>query len=70
MLEIDERTLPLSIQKDIEALKAYWRGESDIAEDLLWCELYGSINGSQHGNEISKEVADILRKKYLGIDND
>jgi len=62
MLEIDEKSLPLSIQKDIEALKKCWKGESDIAEDLLWCELYGSINGSQYGNEISKEVADILRK--------
>jgi len=68
-LELDERTLPLAIQHDIKALLDYQN--SDITPklnlDLYWCELYGSINCSQHGNEISKEVADYLREKYLGI---
>lgn len=64
---IDEITLPLSIQKDIEALKSYHRGELNAPEDCLWGELYGSINGSQHGGEISKETANFLRAKYLGF---
>lgn len=68
-MQIDERTLPLSIQKDIEALKACDRGELRVNFGDLECELYGSINGSQHGFEISKEVADYLRAKYLGFDN-
>ena len=72
MIEIDESTLPLAIQKDIEALKAYHRGE--IKEDSMYLgalinELYSSINGSQWGNEISKETADYLRAKYLGYKN-
>lgn len=67
--ELDERTLPLSIQKDIKALVDYQNSDINpkLNLDLYWCELYGSINGSQHGNEITKEVADYLREKYLGI---
>ena len=64
---VDEITLPLSVQKDIEALKSYHRGELDAPEDCLWGELYGSINGSQHGGEINKETANFLRAKYLGF---
>ena len=33
--------------------------------DCLWDELYGSINASQWGWEITKEQADYLRAKYL-----
>ena len=33
--------------------------------DCLWDELYGSINASQWGWEITKEQADYLRQKYL-----
>lgn len=33
--------------------------------DCLWDELYGSIDASQWGREISKEQADYLRQKYL-----
>ena len=62
-----EKTLPLAIQKDINALKAYHNGESNEPEDCLYMELYGSINGSQYGGEISKNTADYLRAKYLGI---
>ncbi len=67
--KIDERTLPLAIQKDIQALLDYQQSNINpkLNLDLYWCELYGSINSSQHGNEISKEVADYLREKYLGI---
>lgn len=68
-LQIDERTLPLCIQHDIKALVDYQNSDENpkMRLDLYWCELYGSINSSQHGNEISKEVADYLREKYLGI---
>ena len=58
---VNENTLPLAIQKDINALKAYHRGELNHPEDCLYMELYGSINSSQHGFEISKEVADYLK---------
>lgn len=66
---INEESLPLAIQKDIKALKAYHKGELNDPEDCLYMELYASINGSQHGGEITKEVADYLRAKYLGIGN-
>lgn len=35
--------------------------------DCLWGELYGSINSAQWDNVITKEQADYLRDKYLGI---
>ena len=68
-MQFNERTLPLYVQKDIEALKAYHRGELNHPEDCLYMELYGSINAAQHDFEISKEVADYLRAKYLGMEN-
>ncbi|OCS32880.1 hypothetical protein GZ989_011420 (plasmid) [Campylobacter fetus] len=64
---LDERTLPLTIQKDIKALVEYQNSNERINLDLYWGELYGSINSSQHGREITKEIADYLREKYLGI---
>lgn len=71
-MQLDERTLPLSIQHDIKALIEYQNSniEPKVDLDIFWCELYGSINGSQHGNEITKEVADYLRNKYLGLNNE
>lgn len=70
MININEETLPLAIQKDIKALKAYHKGKLNAPEDCLWYELYGSINASQHGGEITKETADFLRVKYLGFGSD
>lgn len=71
-MQIDESTLPPYLKKDIEALKAYHRGEPNPyhmgAGDLV-AELYGSINGAQWDNEITKEVADFLRAKYMAYDN-
>ena len=49
-----ETDLPTDLQK---AIQDYL--------DCLWDELYGSINASQWGWEISKEQADYLRAKYL-----
>jgi len=67
---VNEETLPILLQKDIEALKACYRGESKYDEDCLWCELYSTINIFQHGGGITKEVADYLRNKYLGMGSD
>ena len=59
--EID---LPAAIQKDIDAYLEGIRTQVTYL-DCLWDELYGSINASQWGWEISKEQADYLRAKYL-----
>lgn len=68
-MQIDERTLPLSIQTSINNLKKCINEENSKSIDLYLDDLWGSINGSQHGREITKETADYLRKKYLGFDN-
>ena len=59
-----ETNLPAAIQKDIDAYLEGIRTQSSVL-DCLWDELYGSINASQWGWEISKEQADYLRAKYL-----
>ena len=59
-----ETNLPVAIQKDINAYLEGIRTQSSVL-DCLWDELYGSINASQWGWEISKEQADYLRAKYL-----
>ena len=59
--EID---LPAAIQKDIDAYLEGVRTQSSVL-DCLWDELYGSINASQWGWEISKEQTVYLRTKYL-----
>lgn len=68
-MTLNEKTLPIYIQKDINALKAYHNGTLNHPEDCLYCELEASINSAQHGFEISKEIADYLRAKYLNYDN-
>ena len=59
-----EINLPAAIQKDIDAYLEGIRTQSSVL-DCLADELYGSINASQWGWEISKEQADYLRAKYL-----
>lgn len=66
VVEIDERILPAIIQEDIKKLKAYYKGEIQATWEALWYHLSSVINASQHGNEITEEVADYLRTKYLG----
>ena len=56
--------MPAAIQKDIDAYLEGIRTQSSVL-DCLADELYGSINASQWGWEISKEQADYLRAKYL-----
>ncbi len=64
---LDERTLPKFQQKDLQALQKALDEEDDRLLDCLWGEVYGSINSAYYGNEINKDVADYLRKKYLGL---
>lgn len=59
-----ETNLPAAIQKDIDAYLEGIRTRPSVL-DCLWDELYGSIDASQWGWEISKEQADYLRAKYL-----
>ena len=56
--------MPAAIQQDIDASLEGIRSQVTYL-DCLWDELYGSINASQWGWEISKEQADYLRAKYL-----
>ena len=64
---VDERTLPIYLQKDI---KAWVEGKKNKVKhlDCLWGELYGSINSAQHDYEISVETANYLRDKYLELE--
>lgn len=59
-----ETNLPYIIQHDIAALL---QGEKDkpLYLDCLYDELYGSINGSLWGGQITEEQAVYLRGKYL-----
>lgn len=66
-IQFDERTLPRYLKNDIEA----WVNKTEdnrLMWDCLWGELYGSINSAQHDYVISKEIADYLREKYLGLE--
>lgn len=62
-----EMDLPPYVQKSIDDLKQGIEGKSTIPIDLLLDDLYGSINSAFWDNEISKEQAEYLRSKYLGI---
>lgn len=68
MMYVDLKTLPSYLQKDIEAYKKAVKENNLLDIQDLWCEVYGSINSAQHGYEITKEVADYLRKKYLDLE--
>lgn len=59
-----ETDLPTDLQKAIQDYLDGIRNQVTYL-DCLWDELYGSINASQWGWEISKEQADYLRTKYL-----
>lgn len=45
-MQLDEQTLPLSIQHDIKTLIEYQNSniEPKVDLDIFWCELYGLIN--------------------------
>lgn len=65
-MKLDEKILPIYLQNDLKAWKDKNEDNKSIW-DCLWCELYGSINSAQHENTISKDEADYLRQKYLGL---
>lgn len=65
-MNLFERTLPQYLKNDIAALEEGIRKKSTLI-DCLWSEVYGSINSAFYDNEISKEQADYLREKYLGL---
>jgi len=62
--DILELSLPGYLKKDIIALAEGYENGSPVL-DCLYCEVQGSINAAFHGNEITEEQADYLRKKYL-----
>lgn len=64
--EMEERALPKYLRNDIDAWVEGVKTGSTVL-DCLWGELYGSINSAYYDNEITKEQADYLRQKYLGI---
>lgn len=63
---IDEKILPGYLQKDLQAWKEKNKDNENIW-NYLWGELYSSINYAQHDSAISKDEADYLREKYLGL---
>ena len=66
-MELNEKTLPLAVREDIEALKAYHKGDTSVVWEALWYRLYSTINSFQHNYDITEEMADYLRTKYLGL---
>ncbi len=65
-MNLFERTLPQYLKNDIVAFEEGVRKKSTLI-DCLWSEVYGSINSAYYDNEISREQAEYLRKKYLGL---
>jgi hypothetical protein len=59
--------LPPYLKKDIVALEEGRKNDS-LLLDCLYCEVQGSINSAFYDNEITKEQAVFLRKKYLGLE--
>lgn len=65
-MNLFECTLPQYLKNDIAAFEEGVRNKSTLI-DCLWSEVYGSINSAYYDNEISREQAEYLRKKYLGL---
>ena len=61
-----EAGLPAYLQSDIDALLQGEKENSTLL-DCLWGEVYGSINSAFWEQEITKEQAEYLRDKYLGM---
>lgn len=74
MIEIDMKYLQnMDLPKYlIDSIKGLIKAEQENSSilDCWYDDVYGSINAAQHDNEISNEIANKLRKKYLGITND
>jgi len=65
--DILEASLPNYLKKDIVALEEGRKSNSSVL-DCLYCEVQGSINSAYYDNEITKEQAALLRKKYLFLE--
>jgi hypothetical protein len=61
-------SLPLYLKKDISALKEGWENNSGLL-DCLYNEVQGSINSAFYDNELTKEQAVFLRRKYLALED-
>lgn len=68
--EVFEKTLPYYLKHDIEELVKNENNPECGHIDCLYDELYGSINSAMWDNEITRDEADYLRKKYLGVEED
>ena len=66
---LDENTLPLWLKQDLKKFLDCKNSNVHPNFDLslYWSELYTTINISQLSKEITKEQAEYLREKYLGI---
>lgn len=62
-----ENNLPLYLQHDINAL-IEGKKKQVLYLDCLFDEVYGSINSAYYDGCITKEQADYLRQKYLGME--
>ena len=64
LTEIQYKSLPIYIQKDIEAFELGIKTNSTVL-DCLYEELRASINSAKHGYEISQEMVDHLWNEYI-----
>ena len=62
-----ENNLPPYLQHDINAL-IEGKKKQVLYVDCLIDEVYGSINSAYYDGCITKEQADYLRQKYLGME--
>lgn len=62
-----ENNLPPYLQHDINAL-IEGKKKQVLYLDYLFDEVYGSINSAYYDGCITKEQADYLRQKYLGME--
>lgn len=68
---IDKSYLEVGLPKGVtEDINNYLEAKrtNDSCLDCYWCELYGTINSFQVAELITKEQADYLREKYLGME--
>lgn len=59
-MKLDERTLPLDLQQDIQNWLEHETNDWDWG--VFYDELYGTINMYQHAYVISEDTANYLRK--------
>ena len=67
LVEHWENNLPPYLQHDINAL-IEGKKKQVLYLDCLFDEVYGSINSAYYDGCITKEQADYLRQKYLGME--